>query len=358
MAPPRLAGTRSAQRNGKSLATRRSQAGDVRRGRSTTWLRWNSSASFLDYLRLNRNASPHTVARVRRATCRSSSRSPPTHAGQARRARSRRTSISALIRGFLGGAVPPGTGARVGRAQALGAADVRPLPAPRRLDRDRSRGARGRAEARAEGAGASLGRRDVAAARDARRVDAARPPRPRHPRAVLRVGPASERARRRSISRTSNLPARMVRVHGEGPQGAHRAVQHDGAERAARGWMPDRAALRRGTSAQARRRASQGANGPETPLFVNARGGTADRPQRAAPRRAVRQQLQHAVRHQPARAAAFVRHAPAAARRRPARHPGAARPRAAVDDAALHARQRRAAARGLPEGASRARTNP
>ena len=63
-----------------------------------------------------------------------------------------------------------------------------------------------------------------------------------------------------------------------------------------------------------------------------------------------------AARRQPARAAAFVRDAPAAARRRPARHPGAARPRAAEHDAALHARQRRAAARGLPEKPPASRT--
>src|SRR5205085_11010751 len=56
-----------------------------------------------------------------------------------------------------------------------------------------------------------------------------------------------------------------------------------------------------------------------------------------------------AARREPARAAALVCHAPAAARRRPAGDPGAARPRASQHDAAIHARQRRAARRGLSE---------
>src|SRR5687767_15820499 len=66
---------------------------------------------------------------------------------------------------------------------------------------------------------------------------------------------------------------------------------------------------------------------------------TPDRAQRAAAGGAVRQPVQHAVRDQPARTAALVRHAPARARGRPARHPGTPRPRAALDDAAVYARQ-------------------
>ena len=87
------------------------------------------------------------------------------------------------------------------------------------------------------------------------------------------------------------------------------------------------------------------------PVFVNARGGAADRAKRAASRRPVRGGLQHALRDQSARAAALVREPSAAARRRPPGDPGTARPRAAVDDAALYAHQCGAAARGLPEGA-------
>ena len=59
-----------------------------------------------------------------------------------------------------------------------------------------------RAAARADAAGPSHRAGDGAAARDARRRRPARPPRSRDPRAVLRVGPAVERAGR-STSRTS-----------------------------------------------------------------------------------------------------------------------------------------------------------
>ena len=64
--------------------------------------------------------------------------------------------------------------------------------------------------------------------------------------------------------------------------------------------------------------------------------------------RAVRRE----VRHQPARAAAFIRDASARQRRRPARDPGAARPRAPQHDPAIHTRQRGAADRGVQEGSS------
>ena len=50
-------------------------------------------------------------------------------------------------------------------------------------------------------------------------------------------------------------------------------------------------------------------------------------------------------------AAPHVRDAPARRRRRPARRAGAARPRVDLDDADLHAHERRAAEAGLPEGA-------
>ena len=50
--------------------------------------------------------------------------------------------------------------------------------------------------------------------------------------------------------------------------------------------------------------------------------------------------------------AAFVRNAPPRPRRRSAHHPGTARPCLAVDDAGLHRRRRRTAARGLPARSS------
>ncbi len=66
----------------------------------------------------------------------------------------------------------------------------------------------------------------------------------------------------------------------------------------------------------------------------------------------IRRGLQHAVRHQPARAAALVCDAPARAGRGPTGDPGAARSRAPEHDATLHARQRRAVDGGVPKGAS------
>ena len=56
--------------------------------------------------------------------------------------------------------------------------------------------------------------------------------------------------------------------------------------------------------------------------------------------------------HGAARAAAYGGHSPAGGRRRPAQRPGDAGPRVAGDHADLHARQRRAAASGLPPGPS------
>ena len=64
-------------------------------------------------------------------------------------------------------------------------------------------GARGHAETRAAPARPPGGGGDVAPARDAGRLGAARPPRPRHPGAVLRLGASPERACRPRTSRTS-----------------------------------------------------------------------------------------------------------------------------------------------------------
>src|SRR5207248_5236 len=67
------------------------------------------------------------------------------------------------------------------------------------------------------------------------------------------------------------------------------------------------------------------------------------RPAGAPPRRL----LQHAHGHQPPRAAPLVCDPPAAAGRGSTGDPGAARPRAPQHDAALHARERGAVARGV-----------
>src|SRR3954465_8740479 len=61
--------------------------------------------------------------------------------------------------------------------------------------------------------------------------------------------------------------------------------------------------------------------------------------------------MQYSIRHQSARAATLFCNASAAGRRRPSRDSGTARPCATLHDAALHARQCGAVARGLPEGA-------
>ena len=78
------------------------------------------------------------------------------------------TSSSRPIRAFMAELYRQGQSRASVGAQAVGAAHVRALPAARRMDRGRSRGAGRGAEARAEGAGAPLGGRDVAAARGAR----------------------------------------------------------------------------------------------------------------------------------------------------------------------------------------------
>ena len=141
----------------------------------------------------------------------------------------------------------------------------------------------------------------------------------------------------------------MVRVLGKG--GKERLVPFnnsdgDGDSRLSEGSR----AAGRGTAARRRRSAATRRDGE--PLFVNYRGTRLSTPQHRSAGPPLRGGVQHARRHQPARAAPFVRDPPAAARRRPAGDSGAARPRAAEHDAALHARQRRAAARRLPEGAS------
>ena len=146
-----------------------------------------------------------------------------------------------------------------------------------------------------------------------------------------------------------NLSARMVRVLGKG--GKERLVPfNSSAASAIRTYLKDRELLARGVSNDSVRggtliRPRRSRN----PLFVNYRGTPLST--RSIDRLVHRyvMTLQRPARHQPACAPAFVRHAPAPARRRPPRHSGAPRPCAAEHDAALHARERRAVARRLPE---------
>ena len=242
------------------------------------------------------------------------------------------------------------------------------------------------------------------AARDARHVAAARAARPRHPRAVLRVGPASQRAGRpRPRGRQPVGPGR--RVLGKGRK--ERIVPFNKtAEAALRAWLDDReqyavrihgtridtdlvhetrinADLIHGTridadlihrtridavwftgrgSTRISRFAVQ-----SPPAFAKATageaGGTApanvadaspfdtgaivsqlpgrtpvDQERRSSWSESQCSSVQHAVRDQPARAAALVRDAPPRARRRPARDPGAAwSPLLPEHHAALHA---------------------
>src|SRR5215203_6684219 len=78
-------------------------------------------------------------------------------------------------------------------------------------------------------------------------------------------------------------------------------------------------------------------------------GWAADAAERSSIGAAVCDDVQLAAGHQPARAAALVCDAPARARRRPAGYPGDARACTAQHHAALHARERGTAHRGLPE---------
>ncbi len=154
-----------------------------------------------------------------------------------------------------------------------------------------------------------------------------------------------------------NLGARMVRVMGKGRK--ERLVPFNlSAQEALRAWLPDREQLRR----DAERRASAlampakgkaGARGPRRaapaaePLFLNYRG-TRLSSRHVHGWSALRRRVQHPVRHQPARDPPLVRHAPARGGGRPAGDPGTARPRATEHHAALHARQRGAVDRRLP----------
>ncbi len=146
-----------------------------------------------------------------------------------------------------------------------------------------------------------------------------------------------------------NLSSRVVRVLGKG--GKERIVPFNRTtESALRAWIKDRedivadvpeagTVLRRG--AKLRRSAE--------PLFLNYRGGTTLDAERRPPGAPLRVGVQRAIWNQPARTPALIRHALARTRGRPSRDPGTARPRAPEHDPALHARQLRAITRRLQE---------
>ena len=169
-----------------------------------------------------------------------------------------------------------------------------------------------------------------------------------------------------------NLNGRMVRVLGKG--GKERIVPFNhSTEQALRAWLRDREALvdrrsrRRDTASPGRgRRGQQKGRARRITPRGSQESRDADQADAAlsqlsgraplnAKRRSVSEEvrggMQHALRDQPARAEAFVCDAPARARRRPARDPGAARPRAPQHHAALYALECRSVAGDLQEGA-------
>jgi site-specific recombinase XerD len=112
-----------------------------------------------------------------------------------------------------------------------------------------------------------------------------------------------------------NLSAKIVRVLGKG--GKQRLVPFNTSTASAiRAYLRDRAMLTRGNAlVEAGRRGGR----LERDAAVRQLSRRAPhRPQHRPARAALCRGMQHAARHQPARLAAFLRHAPAAARRRPA----------------------------------------
>ena len=161
-----------------------------------------------------------------------------------------------------------------------------------------------------------------------------------------------------------NLSSRVVRVLGKG--GKERIVPFNrSTEAAIRAWLNDREVLIAGI-----RDPGSGVREPDPgsglaeiakPAEISARlrAAVSELPGRAAidaqcrsAGQEVRRRVQHAVRDQPACAAALVRDAPARTRRGSAGDPGIARSCAPEHHAALHARERRAVDRRLSEGPS------
>jgi integrase len=115
-----------------------------------------------------------------------------------------------------------------------------------------------------------------------------------------------------------NLRARMVRVMGKGAK--ERLVPFNTTtEQSIRTWLADRAVFRQSPKPKAQPLKPKGpepkAESSDRPAVRQLSRGTSDRPECAAARRPVCCRVQHALRDQPARVAAFVCDAPARARR-------------------------------------------
>ena len=165
-----------------------------------------SSSSFSGY---NRNVSPHTAARVRHRPDAVPRRSLAARArlqaavevagrGVRHRRRARRFWASCTIAGSAARRRRGGS-RRCARSRAIWCARSCCPTIRRRSSARRARSRRCRRTWRIDEMNRLLDAPDV--------VDRRRPPRPRHSRAVLRLRPAAQRARRISISRTSTWPA-------------------------------------------------------------------------------------------------------------------------------------------------------
>ncbi len=180
--------------------------------------------AFLQFLRLNHNASVHTV----RAYASDLSQLLAHAAG---RAGVKRIALQpahldrAEIRAFLASLQRAGAVAGDGGAQAGRRTDVPPLSAAGRGHRHRSGRADWHTEARGAHAGAPVRGGDGGADCGAGRRWAARPPRPRDSRAVLRVGVTPQRAGR-ARSRRCESEREDGAGAGQRRQAAAGAVQH------------------------------------------------------------------------------------------------------------------------------------
>ena len=194
---------------------------------------------FLSFLRLNRNASPHTVL----AYDTDLSQLVAFMSGHCQKPRADLLPADLtrpVIRAFLADLFKHGD-SRATAARKLAAVRTF-LRYLRRegADRQRPRPARGDAETRAEDPAPPGHRRDDAAARDARSLVPARSTRPSDPRAAVRVGAPVERAGAAAgPGRREPGRARMVRVMGKGRK--ERIVPFNrSAATAVRSWLPDR----------------------------------------------------------------------------------------------------------------------
>ena len=249
------------------------------------------SAAFLEYLRLNENASAHTVRAYESDLAQflaflAARIVGPPPAGPRRRP----TSITSSIRAFLGDLHRRGN-SRASAARKLAAVrDVRPLPAARGAA---SRAIRRRSSARRSASSrlpAHLGEAEMVALLE---MPDASPPLGRRDRAILELFYASGLRLSELVGLDLddvNLSGRVVRVLGQGRQGAARAVQpHRPRRRSARGCADWECCSRRGCARIAGRRrtsAPDGARGvgqiaasgsrrdrSAEPLFLNYQGG-------------------------------------------------------------------------------------